>query len=288
VLHGVTGSGKTEVYLNAIHRVVKEGHQALVLVPEINLTPQLANEFRSRFPGLPIVILHSGLAANERALAWIDAQLGRARIVLGTRMAVFTPFRDLRLIVVDEEHDTSFKQQDGVRYSARDLAVVRARELNIPVVLGSATPALETFTNAETGRYRLLTLPDRARQGALMPTIRLIDVREATPQHGISAALIAALKLRIERGEQSLVYLNRRGYAPVMACGACGWVADCTRCSAHQVVHMGFGGGNKGKRTADAPRVAHLRCHHCGRVRPAAMSISSHSGGARNGWKTRS
>ncbi|MSQ19939.1 MAG: primosomal protein N' [Betaproteobacteria bacterium] len=264
VLHGITGSGKTEVYLHAIHRVVQAGHQALVLVPEINLTPQLAHEFRSRFPGLPIVILHSGLAANERALAWLDAQTGQARIVLGTRMGVFTPFKDLRLIVVDEEHDTSFKQQDGVRYSARDLAVFRARALNIPMVLGSATPSIETFANAESGRYRLLTLPERARDGALMPTIRLIDVRKDLPQHGIADALIAALRLRIERGEQSLVYLNRRGYAPVMACGACGWVADCTRCSAHQVVHMAV----RGKQTSDAPRAAHLRCHHCGLVSP--------------------
>jgi primosomal protein N' (replication factor Y) (superfamily II helicase) len=264
VLHGITGSGKTEVYLHAMHRVVQAGHQALVMVPEINLTPQLANEFRSRFPGLPIVVLHSGLAANERALAWLDAQTGRARIVLGTRMGVFTPFRDLRLIVVDEEHDTSFKQQDGVRYSARDLAVFRARTLNIPIVLGSATPSIETFANAENGRYRLLPLPERAREGAQMPTIRLIDVRQDTPQHGIADALITALRLRIERGEQSLVYLNRRGYAPVMACGACGWVADCSRCSAHQVVHM----ENRANRTTEAPRAAHLRCHHCGLITP--------------------
>ncbi len=258
VLFGVTGSGKTEVYLHAIHRIIREGHQALVLVPEINLTPQLAGEFRSRFPGLPIVILHSALAANERAQAWIDAQTGRARVVLGTRMAVFTPFRNLRIIVVDEEHDSSFKQQDGVRYSARDLAVVRARGLNIPVVLGSATPALETFANGETGRYQTLTLPDRARPGALLPTIRLIDVRQETPPHGVSKALSAALSLRIERGEQSLIYLNRRGYAPVLACGACGWVADCTRCTAHMVVHM------EGKQDAAGVRKAFLRCHHCG------------------------
>ncbi|MFN0306267.1 MAG: primosomal protein N' [Burkholderiales bacterium] len=258
VLFGVTGSGKTEVYLHAIHRIVREGHQALVLVPEINLTPQLAGEFRSRFPGLPIVILHSALAGNERAQAWVDAQTGRARIVLGTRMAVFTPFRDLRIIVVDEEHDSSFKQQDGVRYSARDLAVVRARALNIPVVLGSATPALETFANGETGRYRTLSLPERARPGALLPTIRLIDVRQESPPHGVSQALSAALSLRIERGEQSLVYLNRRGYAPVLACGACGWVADCTRCTAHMVVHM------EGKQDAAGVRKAFLRCHHCG------------------------
>ena len=266
VLCGVTGSGKTEVYLHAIHRIVREGHQALVLVPEINLTPQLAGEFRSRFPGLPIVILHSALATNERAQAWIDAQTGRARIVLGTRMAVFTPFRDLRIIVVDEEHDSSFKQQDGVRYSARDLAVVRARGLDIPVVLGSATPALETFANGETGRYRTLTLPHRARPGALLPTIRLIDVRQESTPHGVSQALSAALSLRIERREQSLIYLNRRGYAPVLACGACGWVADCTRCTAHMVVHM------EGKQNAAGVRKAFLRCHHCGLEQPPPRS----------------
>ncbi len=258
VLHGVTGSGKTEVYLHAIYDTIEGGHQALIMVPEINLTPQLASEFRSRYPGLPIVILHSGLAPNERAEGWLDAQSGRARIVLGTRMAVFTPFKDLRLIVVDEEHDNSFKQQDGVRYSARDLAVVRARGLNIPIVLGSATPSLETFANCATGRYRLLSLPDRARPGSLLPVIRLIDMRKDTSVHGISEQLVAALTLRIERREQSLIYLNRRGYAPVLACAACGWVADCARCSAHLVVHM------EGRRVADGPRTAFLRCHHCG------------------------
>jgi primosomal protein N' (replication factor Y) len=269
VLFGVTGSGKTEVYLHAIDRTLAAGKQALVLVPEINLTPQLAAEFGARFPGVPIGVLHSNLAANERARTWIDAQSGNLRIILGTRMAVFAPLARLGLIVVDEEHDASFKQQDGVRYSARDLAVVRAQRLAIPVVLGSATPALETYANAQAGRYRLLSLPERVRAGAALPRVELVDMRKEIEMHGISARLAEAVRERIARQEQSLLFLNRRGYAPVLACGACGWVSDCSRCAAHLVVHYA---------PARAPRGARhglLRCHHCGLEAPAPRHCPS-------------
>lgn len=257
LLYGVTGSGKTEVYLHAIDAVLRAGQQALVLVPEINLTPQLAEAFRARFPATRIAVMHSALAANERALGWVDAQTGRIGVVLATRIGVFVPFQRLGLIVVDEEHDSSLKQQDGVRYSARDLAVVRARQLGIPVVLGSATPSLESFANARAGRYRLLRLPERVRAGATLPRIQLVDTRTHPEEHGITGELAQAIRERLGRREQSLVFLNRRGYAPVLACGACGWISDCTRCAAHLVVH--YGGPRPG---AGSP--AALRCHHCG------------------------
>ncbi len=253
LLLGITGSGKTEVYLHAIAAVLAQGRQALVLVPEINLTPGLADAFASRFPGARVVTLTSALAETERAKAWLAVQRGEADIVLGTRLAVFAPLPAPGLVVVDEEHDASFKQQDGVRYSARDLAVFRAHAAGVPVVLGSATPSLETYQHAKSGRYALLELPARAREGAALPAMHLVDLRSEPQEDGLSATLAAALSVRLERGEQSLVFLNRRGYAPVLVCGACGWTSGCPRCSAHLVVHLG-------ERT--------LRCHHCGHAEP--------------------
>jgi primosomal protein N' (replication factor Y) len=248
LLHGVTGSGKTEVYLRAIDTVLAAGRQALMLVPEIALTPQLEQRVSERFRGAHIVSAHSGVADAARARGFLDALEGRADIVLGTRLSVFIPLPRLGLIVVDEEHDGSFKQQDGLRYSARDVAVFRAKQLDIPIVLGSATPALETFHHAISGRYRLLELSRRAVAEA-PPEVRTVDTRREKLRDGMSAALIDALTVRLERGEQSLVFLNRRGYAPVLACPACGWVSRCRRCAANLVVHL-----------ADK----RLRCHHCG------------------------
>ena len=249
LLAGVTGSGKTEVYLHCIARALANHRQALVLVPEINLTPQMRDEFARRFPGARVVTLTSAVAANERAEAWLAAQSGAAQIVLGTRLAVFAPLPALGLVVVDEEQDSSFKQQEGVRYSARDLAVYRAHAAGVPVVLGSATPSLESWTHARSGRYRLLELKERARPGSRLPDVRLVDSRVDPAVEGLSAALTDALAARLARHEQSLVFLNRRGYAPVLACAACGWIGGCTRCAAHLVLH-----------TADR----RLRCHHCG------------------------
>lgn len=259
LLHGVTGSGKTEVYLHALADLLnaRPDAQALVLVPEINLTPQFEAAFRNRFAGLPdgaIVTLHSGLAEGERARNWLAAHTGRARLVLGTRLAILASLPRLALIVVDEEHDPAYKQQEGLRYSARDLAIYRAKQRAIPVVLGSATPSLESWWQAEQGRYTKLSLTRRAVAAAVLPTVRLIDLEEEKQRgrgsvEGLSRPLIAAMKARLERGEQSLVFLNRRGYAPILSCDACGWVAGCPRCSAYVVLHK--------------PERA-LRCHHCG------------------------
>ncbi|WP_321960134.1 primosomal protein N' [Paraburkholderia sp. J7] len=260
LLHGVTGSGKTEVYLRALAALLERdpGAQALVLVPEINLTPQFEAAFRTRFAATlasdAIVTLHSGLAEGERARNWLAAHTGRARIVLGTRLAVLASLPRLRMLVVDEEHDPAYKQQEGLRYSARDLAVWRAKQLGVPVVLGSATPSLESWWQAEQGRYTRLTLTRRAIADAVLPTVKLIDLEEERRRgrasfEGLSGPLVAAMKARLERGEQSLVFLNRRGYAPTLACDACGWVAGCPRCSAYVVLHK--------------PERA-LRCHHCG------------------------
>ena len=248
LLHGVTGSGKTEVYLRAIDTALTAGKQALMLVPEIALTPQLEQRVSERFPLAHVVAAHSGVPDAARARGFLDALEGRADIVLGTRLSVFMPLPRLGLIAVDEEHDASFKQQEGLRYSARDVAVFRAKQLDIPIVLGSATPALETFHHALSGRYRLLDLPRRAVAEA-PPVVRTVDTRKEKLQDGISAALIQALAARLVRGEQSLVFLNRRGYAPVLACPACGWISRCRRCAANLVVHL-----------ADK----RLRCHHCG------------------------
>ncbi len=249
LLHGVTGSGKTEVYLRLIDKVLATGGQVLLLVPEINLTPQLEERVRSRFVEARVVSLHSELAEAARERNWRAAFSGEASIVLGTRLAIFTPMPRLGLIVIDEEHDPSFKQQDGMRYSARDIGVFRARQLGIPILLGSATPSLESWANAQGGRYGMISLAQRANPEATLPTVRMVDTRRKTLKEGVSDSLIAAIRQRLERGEQSLVFLNRRGYAPVLACPACGWVSRCTRCAANMVLHL-----------ADR----RLRCHHCG------------------------
>jgi len=250
LLHGVTGSGKTEVYLAAIaHLLAADPRaQALLLVPEIGLTPQLQSRLRARFAAETIVCLHSGLAEAERSAAWLAAHEGRARIVLGTRLAVFASAPRLRLIVVDEEHDPSYKAGDGVRYSARDLAVKRAQMLGIPVLLGSATPALESWAQAMRGRYRLLRLPRRASEAA-QPQVELIDLRQHKPVSGLTEPLRAAIAETVARGEQALVFINRRGYAPVVACEACGWLSACPRCTVYAAFHKSDGA---------------LHCHHCG------------------------
>lgn len=248
VLHGVTGSGKTEVYLRVVERALRLGRSALVLVPEIGLTPQLVGRFRQRFAA-PMAVLHSALTDQERLLAWRAAFSGRARIVLGTRSAVFAPAQDLGVIVVDEEHDTSFKQHDGgFRYSARDLAVVRAQRAGVPVVLGSATPALETLQNVTTGRYTRLMLTRRAAE-AVPPRLSLIDLRSSAARAGISTPAVQAIERHLGAGGQVLVFLNRRGYAPTLLCTACGWIAPCRDCDARMTVHLSS---------------ARLRCHHCG------------------------
>ncbi|WP_293776078.1 primosomal protein N' [uncultured Oxalicibacterium sp.] len=259
LLYGVTGSGKTEVYLHAVaHMLAKaaadgQAAQVLILVPEINLTPQLDANVRARFPGVTVATLHSGLAEGERLQHWMAAHTGHARIVLGTRLAILASLPHLKLIIVDEEHDPSYKQQEGLRYSARDLAIWRAHQLAIPVVLGSATPSLETWQHVQSGRYRKLELRERAVADAVLPKVGLIDLERKAPREqlteGLSATLLAAVRKRIERGEQSLLFLNRRGYAPVLNCDSCGWISNCTRCSAFMVLHK---------------RDRRLRCHHCG------------------------
>ncbi len=249
LLHGVTGSGKTEVYVHLINHVLRQGGQVLLLVPEINLTPQLENYFRSRFPDVELTSLHSGLNDGARAQNWLHAQSGRARIVLGTRLAVFAPLPQLALIVVDEEHDASFKQQDGLRYSARDVAIFLANQRGIPIVLGSATPSLESYYNAQSGRYHLLQLTERALATAKLPTVCCINTTNAILYHGISEHLLTALGQRLQRGEQSLVFINRRGYAPVLMCAACGWLSGCPHCAGRLVLHL---------------QDKQLRCHHCG------------------------
>jgi len=259
LLHGVTGSGKTEVYLRAAERVLAQGRQVLLMVPEINLTPQLEGALRARLEALVgpdgLAVMHSGLSDGERLQAWARAQRGDARMLLGTRMSIFAPLSKLGLIVVDEEHDASYKQQDGLRYSARDLAVWRAHDLDIPVVLGSATPSLETWQHAERGRYLRLTLPARARSSSL-PSMRLVDTRRLQMKHGMSPHLLEAIGQRLERKEQSLIFLNRRGYSPVLHCQSCAWVSNCPRCTAFTVLHRTDGRGHR------------LQCHHCGYQAP--------------------
>ena len=262
LLHGITGSGKTEVYIRLMQYVLQHtdlktnGAQVLVLVPEINLTPQLEARFRSRLPNYPLVSLHSNLSESERLHHWQLAQSGAAKIIIGTRLAVFTPLPNLKLIIIDEEHDNSYKQQDSMRYHARDVALVRAKRLKIPVVLGSATPALESWHNAtanlnapQPNKYSLISLNQRAVTAAQLPNIECIDTTKVNLQQGLTPQLIAALKLRLVRKEQSLLFINRRGYSPVLLCSACHWIAPCMRCSSKLVVHLGQ------KR---------LRCHHCG------------------------
>jgi primosomal protein N' (replication factor Y) (superfamily II helicase) len=251
LLYGVTGSGKTEVYLQAAAKLLARSEQAqiLILVPEINLTPQLEGLFRKRFAGIPIATLHSGMAEGDRVRHWLTAHLGQARIVLGTRLAILASLPHLQAIIIDEEHDPSYKQQEGLRYSARDLAVWRARQLGIPVVLGSATPSLESWQHAKAGRYQKFELRERAVKDAVLPVVKIINLEHEKPAQGLTQRLINAIKLRLEKGEQSLLFLNRRGYAPVINCDACGWISDCVRCDAHMVMH----------------KLDHkLRCHHCG------------------------
>ena len=247
VLEGVTGSGKTEVYLQIIEDVLKQGKQALVLVPEIGLTPQLLDRFLQRLEGR-IAIMHSGLNDEERLQAWLNTQAGAADVIIGTRSAVFSPLLRPGIIIIDEEHDLSFKQQDGFRYSARDLAVKRARDLDIPIVLGSATPSIETLYNALQNRYETLLLPQRAGK-AKPPSISLLDVRSQKMEQGVSAQLLHKMKEHLERDSQVLLFLNRRGFAPVLMCHECGWHALCPRCDAHMTLHQ---------------NTSSLRCHHCG------------------------
>ena len=251
LLHGVTGSGKTEVYLRAADAALQRGGQALVLVPEINLTPQLEARFAQRFPGRVLVSLHSGLTPAQRLRHWLLAHLGQADLVLGTRLAVFASMPRLGLIVVDEEHDPSFKQQEGARSSARDLAVWRGHRAGVPVVLGSATPSLESWQRVQAGRYLRLSMAQRIGGGA-MPRVRLVDMNllpKGKEERVLAPPLLEAIQKRIAAGEQSLLLLNRRGYAPVLHCGACAWKSGCPHCSAWRVFH-------KLDRT--------LKCHHCG------------------------
>jgi len=248
VLRGATGSGKSEVYLQCAARVLERGRSALILVPEIALTPQLVERFRRRLPA-PIAVLHSGIGDAERLAAWRNARTGTARIVLGTRSAVFAPMPSLGLIVVDEEHDASYKQHDsGCRYSARDLSVARARQARIPVVLGSATPALETLLNVERRRYRALLLPRRPDQPEA-PRLSLVDLRAHAVSQGLSLPVVEALRRHLAAQSQVLVFINRRGYAPTLLCTGCGWIAPCRQCDARLTVHRASG---------------ELRCHHCG------------------------
>ena len=254
LLYGVTGSGKTEVYLRVIAAAVAAGGQALVLVPEIALTPQLLDRFRRRFSA-GVAVVHSGLTDNERRDAWRAAHSGAARIVIGTRSAVFTPLAKLALIVVDEEHDASYKQQEGFRYSARDLAVVRARRAAVPIILGSATPSLETLENAAGGRYAKHVLPLRPGR-ASAPRMSLVDLRRHPVDQGLSTPAISAIGAHLHAGGQVIVFLNRRGYAPTLFCNSCGWVAPCAHCDARMTLHR---------------RAQQLRCHHCGAHAPVPV-----------------
>ncbi len=255
LLEGVTGSGKTEVYLQAIAHCLSEGKQALILVPEIGLTPQTLKRFRERL-GVPVYSMHSGLNDGERARAWSAMWRGQAHVLVGTRSAIFAPMPNAGLIIVDEEHDASYKQQDGIRYHARDFAIVRAKILDVPIILGSATPSLESLHNAIAGRYQHLHLKKRAGI-AKPPRVRVLDVRKRPLTHGLSGETLEAIKACVGRGEQALVFKNRRGYAPVLLCHDCGWSAQCPRCDSPMSVHG---------------VARNLQCHHCGhrKAKPAS------------------
>ncbi|MGL6260577.1 primosomal protein N' [Vibrio sp. WXL210] len=251
LLEGVTGSGKTEVYLNLIKPVLERGQQALVLVPEIGLTPQTIERFASRFD-VPISVVHSGLNETERLNAWLAARDRACGIVIGTRSALLTPFADLGIIIVDEEHDSSYKQQDSLRYHARDVAIMRANKQGIPIVLGSATPALETLHNARSGKYSHLHLTQRA--GNAKPTTnKVLDIKGLYLEGGLSAPLIAEMRKHLDAGNQVLLFLNRRGFSPALMCHECGWIAECQRCEAYYTYHQNS---------------SEIRCHHCGSQRP--------------------
>ena len=251
LLAGITGSGKTEVYLSVLENVLAQGRQALVMVPEIGLTPQTIARFRQRF-NAPVEVLHSGLNDSERLSAWLKAKNGEAAIVIGTRSSLFTPFKDLGVIVIDEEHDSSYKQQEGWRYHARDLAVFRAREEDIPMVMGSATPALETLHNVQLGKYRQLKLTQRA--GNAKPAAQhLIDLKGLPLKVGLSQPLLKSMQHHLKAGNQVMLFLNRRGYAPALLCHECGWIAECQRCDHYYTFHQ---------------HQRHLRCHHCDSQRP--------------------
>jgi primosomal protein N' (replication factor Y) len=250
LLNGVTGSGKTEVYLQVIDQILKNGKQALVLIPEISLTPQTLDRFKQRFH-IPIVALHSSLTHRERSMAWMQTQSNQAKIVIGTRSAVFTPFQNLGMIVIDEEHDLSFKQQDRFRYSARDLAIVRANMENIPIVLGSATPSFETLHNVQAKRYQVLHLPERA-GNAIHPNYHIIDIRNESLKNGLSQMLLKMMDTHLQQNSQVLLFLNRRGYAPTLMCHQCGFTAKCKRCDVNLTLHK---------------QPQHLRCHHCNTVK---------------------
>lgn len=247
LLHGVTGSGKTEVYFAAIEAVVTQGEQVLLLVPEIGLTPQLVERVMARFE-CGVVLMHSALNDTERHLAWWHAKQGNAKIVIGTRSAVFSSFQNLGLIIVDEEHDGSFKQQDSVRYQARDVAIYRAKQHQIPIVLGSATPSLESYWNAKQARYQLLRLEHRATDAAL-PSIELLDLNRQPSVDGLSPAMLSAIAETLQQGKQAMLFLNRRGYAPVLYCKDCRATANCHRCDSNLTLHQ---------------RINRMRCHHCG------------------------
>lgn len=258
LLDGVTGSGKTEVYLRIVEAVLARQQQALVLVPEIGLTPQLLARFQDRLQR-PLAILHSALTNRERLNAWLRAKSGDADVIIGTRSAIFTAMANPGVIILDEEHDSSFKQQDGFRYSARDLAVVRAQQRNIPVVLGSATPSLETLHNVKRRRYQRLRLPDRV-GGASEPQIELLDMRRQPLEAGLSVPLLKQMESHLAQGNQVLLFLNRRGFAPTLICHECGWLSQCHQCDARMTLHM---------------QSQQLICHHCLSQRPVEISCPS-------------
>lgn len=253
LLYGITGSGKTEVYFDAMAKVLAQGRQVLFLLPEINLTPQLLKRVENRFADVPTAVLHSQMAAGKRTQDYLRAMLGQAKLVIGTRLAVFTPLPDVGLIVVDEEHDGSFKQDNELRYHARDLAVWRAKQSGCPVVLGSATPSLESWHKAQSGAYRLLQLTERAHAAAQLPQVEILNVGRLKLDNGFSPQALQLLKQNFEAGGMSLVYLNRRGFAPALFCGDCGHTFGCPNCSAKMVLHQ---------------RARQLRCHHCDHREP--------------------
>ena len=253
LLYGITGSGKTEVYFDAMAKVLAQGRQVLFLLPEINLTPQLLKRVENRFADVPTAVLHSQMAAGRRTQDYLRAMLGQAKLVIGTRLAVFTPLPDVGLIVVDEEHDGSFKQDNELRYHARDLAVWRAKQSGCPIVLGSATPSLESWHKAQSGAYRLLQLTERAHASAQLPQVEILNVGRLKLDNGFSPQALQLLKQNFEAGGMSLVYLNRRGFAPALFCGDCGHTFGCPNCSAKMVLHQ---------------RARQLRCHHCDHREP--------------------